>query len=176
MVETLESAGGWRSPFRCCTSRAGRGSRPTSGGRRPWRPERPTASAQLRDRMFFWPRRRPYLGLIASDFWSNRGRRTPSTVAPATARFGFSLFPSKRDENSMLNYVEFYGDGMGRDVIVLTTSDVAKLFGQRDILQKFARRRGPHHIIRFFFHYLLDMCYVFFKTLRLTCEQGRCAP
>ena len=161
MVETLESAGGWRSPFRCCTSRAGRGSRPTSGGRRPWRPERPTASAQLRDRMFFWPRRRPYLGLIASDFWSNRGRRTPSTVAPATARFGFSLFPSKRDENSMLNYVEFYGDGMGRDVIVLTTSDVAKLFGQRAILQKFARRRGPPHIIRFFFPYLLDMCFVF---------------
>ena len=34
----------------------------------------------------------------------------------------------------------------------------------------------PHHIIRFF-HYLVNMCYdVLKKALRLTCEQGRCAP
>ena len=41
--------------------------------------------------------------------------------------------------------------------------------------QKCGRRRGPHHIIRCF-HYLVDVLRCLKKALRLTCEQGRCAP
>ena len=44
------------------------------------------------------------------------------------------------------------------DDVEWCNSRVAKLFESRAILQKFGRRRGPHHIIRFF-HYLVDMRY-----------------